>query len=708
MSGSGPQFLDVSRIFEPGSVAVVGASDRPGNLGGDTVRRLLKFKFPGPVWPVNRSAEPVAGVPGFAELRDLPGAPDLVVFAIPASGLLEAVGEAVAVGARAGIAYAGGLAEAGGEGVDLQRALADFCCANGFMLCGPNCVGTINASLPVTATFATALYEMDRLRSGAISMVSQSGGIGTTALSLAEQAGFGFRHLISSGNEAVLGFADYLYALARDDGTEVIAGYLEGITDGAKFVAALEEARARGKPVVLIKAGATSASARAAQAHTGALVGEDRVFDAVLQELGVIRVYSVEELIDVALMLVGAGRAKIPQGRGVGVVTFGGGNGVLAADQCAQSGLTTPPLSPECVRRLRPLLVSVASAANPMDLTPSTAFRAESLARLPEALDVIAGEPEIHSLIFIVGSLASKAAEISDVIRAFWARSLKPVCVSWPSPPKGVPERLAEHGIYTYLDYARGVRALGRIAAHGEAMRRPAGGRRKALPVFDWSAHVGRDGDHLVVPEHRCHQILEAAGLAVAAGELVHDAGAAVAAAERMGLPVVLKGISPAVTHRAAAGLLAVGLQSREAVEEAYGRLVGRAQEIAVELDGIYVQKMQRGGAELLVSAFRDPVFGTMISCGAGGGLTELINDVVTQRAPVDAATAAGMIERLRLRAYARDAMGLLPTDAAADFVARFSELAATAPWERFVFEVNPIKWRRDAAVAVDGLLIVG
>ena len=411
-------FLDVSGILEPTSIAVIGASERPGNLGGDTVRRLVKFGFPGPVWPVSRTAAPVAGLPAFPAIAERARRPPPRRAGRAGGGAARRGPGVRPAGVRYGVAYAGGLGEAGGAGAELQRALVALCRETGFTLCGPNCVGVINATLPATPTFSTALLEMDALRAGGISIVAQSGGIGTTAFSLIQQAGFGCRHMISSGNEAVVGYADYLYALARDPGTHVIAGYLEGTADTRKLVRALEEARDRRKPVVLIKAGATSASARAAQAHTGALVGEDRVVDAVLRELGVIRVYSIEELVDVSLLLVG-NRGRAPAGRGVGVVTFGGGNGVLAADQCAQFGLGTPALSAACVERLRPLLISVATAANPLDLTPTTAFRAESLALLPQALDAVAAEPEIHSMLVIAGSLAAKGAEISEVMEGF-------------------------------------------------------------------------------------------------------------------------------------------------------------------------------------------------------------------------------------------------------------------------------------------------
>ena len=562
----------------------------------------------------------------------------------------------------------------------------------------------INATVPVPATFSTALLEMESLRPGPISMVSQSGGIGTTVFSQVQQAGFGFRHMISSGNEAVVGFADYLYALVRDEGTRIIAGYLEGTADGDKLVAAFEEARARGKPVVLIKAGATGASARAAQAHTGALVGEDRVVDAVLREMGVIRVFSMEELVDEVLLLVGTGGRR-PAGRGVGVVTFGGGNGVLAADQSAAVGLVTPALGAACLDRLRPLLVSVATAANPLDLTPTTAFRAESLALLSQVLDEVGAEPEIHSLLFIVGSLAARGAEIAEVIAGFAARSPKPVCVSWPSPPLGIPEWLAARGIYSFLDPARGIRALARLAS---GLEEPRPGRAAVDPAaFDWAAHVPAGTGPRVVPEDRCHRLLAAAGLPVAAGRLAVDPADAVATAQTLGFPVVLKGISPRVTHRAAAGLLAVDVRDREEAAAACRRLEERARHLGIALDGMYVQAMHRGGTELLLAAFRDPMFGVMVSCGSGGGLTELIDDVVTARAPFDPARAASLLARLRIRRFAVDPDGPLPIEPVVDVLVRFSELASTAPWARFVLEVNPLKWTRAGAVAVDGLLII-
>ena len=262
-------FLDLGVLLEPRSVAVLGASDRAGNIGGHTVVRLQRFGFPGPIWPINRSGGTVAGLVARASLAELPEVPDLAIIALPADALLAALDECIAKGVRAGVVYTGGLGEAGGDGAVIERRIAALCEAEGFTLCGPNCVGYINTGLPITATFATALEEIDVLLPGNISMVTQSGGIGTTTFYESQQAGFPFRYLVSSGNEAVVDVADYLHAFAHDPGTKVIAGYIEGVADGPKFVRALEAIRAADKPIVLLKAGATAAGAAAALAHTG-------------------------------------------------------------------------------------------------------------------------------------------------------------------------------------------------------------------------------------------------------------------------------------------------------------------------------------------------------------------------------------------------------------------------------------------------------
>jgi len=705
-SAASSHFADVSRLLAPRSIAVIGASDQPGNLGGVAIRMLQKFGFPGAIWPINPRREEVHGLACHARVADLPAPADLALFATAADPIPALVRECAAEGIRCGIAWAGGFSEGGARGETLQRELVDACRDTHFALVGPNCIGIIDTHLPMAASFASFLNETDALLRGNISFVSQSGGTATSAQAFAQQAGFGFRYMISSGNEAVLTAADYLHALVEDPHTKVIAAYIEGVGDGARFLAALEEARAAGKPVVVLKGGATAASARAALAHTGALAGERRVWDAVLRDAGAIQVHSLEELLDNALFLSSADLGKLPSGNGVAVVTFGGGSGVLAADQAADRGLALPMLDASTREKLRPLVPPIAAIGNPIDLTPQVYNQPQWFAHFAETLDAIAADPGIHAVLFLFGPMALRGQEVAQVVCDFRERTGKCVCLGWPLAPRGVPEYLRSRGVHVFIEYARAIAVLGKLARRHAAAASDAVEDATVLP-FEWPEYVSESDGSIVVPEPECHRLLAAAGLSVASGRLAKSEDEAANAALAVGVPAAMKGISPAVTHRAAAGLVELGVDTPEAARTAYRDLEVRAAAAGVVLDGVYVQQMVGGGLEVLVSAFRDPVFGVMISCGAGGNFTELLDDIALQRAPVSEAQALAMIDRLRLTASMRKMRNAPKRQPLAAFISRLSRLAAGAPWKRFVLEINPAKWRDDRVTAIDGLLVI-
>jgi acyl-CoA synthetase (NDP forming) len=476
------------------------------------------------------------------------------------------------------------------------------------------------------------------------------------------------------------------------------------VRDGEKFIRAVGAARANGKPVVILKGGATAASAKAAAAHTGALVGEGRVWDAVFRREGVIQAHSLEQLIDIVLFLNSIDLHKLPGGKGVAIVAFGGGAGVLSADQCARHGLTTPALSSGTQEMLRPLVPPIAAIANPIDLTPQALNEEKWFDKFGPTLDAIAADPEIHTVLLQFGPVPRRGLEIAKEICAFRERSGKTVCIAWALPPAEVPPYLLSRGVHNFEEYERAIAVLGKAAASVAVKSDDPAAVEK---FFDWAAYVPNPRPGQVIAEHECHRILAAAGLAVAAGRLATTEEAAIAAAEAVRTPVAMKGISSAVTHRAAAGLLALPVSGADEVRAAYRRLRDRASASGIVLDGVYVQHMVSGQAEVLISALRDPVFGVVVSCGAGGGLTELIDDVVLERAPVSERTALDMIERLRLARSVRKLQPAPDPAALARYIAQFSQAAACAPWAQFVLEVNPVKWDGDAVTAVDGLLII-
>jgi acyl-CoA synthetase (NDP forming) len=700
-----PGFGELTPLLAPRSVAVVGASDRAGNLGGVAVGLLRQFGFHGPVWPVNPGRAEVGGLPCYGSLGELPDVPDLAIFSVPGPAAIELVEQCGEVGIPAVVLWAGGFAEVGEEGRQLQERLAEACRRAGVKLCGPNCLGIMNWSIGLMATFGSMLGDIDSLTPGSISMVSQSGGMSGIAATLAQQRGFGFRVTVSCGNEAVLTLSDFVRAIVHDEATRVIALYLEGIDDPDNFVAALDEARRAGKAVIVMKAGASEESGRAALAHTGRLAGSDRTFEAIFREFAAIRVHSIEELLDVALELASQGVARLPQGRRVVSTTFGGGSGVLTADLCIREHLVVPELAETTRARLGELLTPLAATNNPVDLTPQSMNDPKWRALLPDALKCIADDPGIDMFLFMAGGMGHRRAEAVEILKLLRAHTEKPVTVSWMAPPPGMRQELAAHGFHMFDEHARAVRAVARIAAHAEMIRQPVRRLADAVPVFPWEKFV--DAGASVVAEHVVAAILDWAGLPVAEGALATSADHAQDAAGRIGFPVAVKGVSQTITHRAAAGLLALGVESAEAVAAYDARFRARARELNADYDGTWIQKMYPGGVELIVSGLRDPDFGILIGCGIGGSLTEVIDDIRFARAPIDGEGALNLLGDLRTLRRRPDLLDQAGRQAAARFVADFSRLAAMAPWARFNLEVNPLKVGAAGALAVDGLLVI-
>jgi acetyltransferase len=697
----------LTSLLAPRSVAVIGASDRDGNLGGLAVGFLRKFGFAGAVWPVNAGRAMVGDLPCYPSVSALPGVPDLAILAVPAEAVTGVARECVAAGVGAAVAWAGGFAEAGAAGRALQDELATVCRDGGLALCGPNCIGIINTALGLTASFSSMLLEHARLAPGSVSMVSQSGGIGVMAHSRAQALGLGFRVTVSCGNEAVLGIPDFIRALVHDDGTRVIAVYTEGLSDPAGFVEALGLARARGKPVVVLKGGATEASGRAALAHTGRLAGADRTYDALFREHAVIRVYSTEELLDVCLQLASMAPQQLPAGDRVLITSFGGGSAVMATDQCVREGLGVPPLASALRERVAARLTPLSSALNPIDFTPGMMTTPKHRASLPAALDALADAPGLDSWLFMAAGFGNLAPELAQMFDAVRRRTAKPMLLTWQSMPDGLAGDLASRGIHVFNEHARAARTLGHLVRHAADLRHRIRQVRSAVRMFDWSAHLDNGAHPRVVSEDVVTAILEDAGLPVARGRLASGAEDAVTAAQEVGYPVAIKGISAAITHRAAAGLVALGVESPDAVRAATARFHARAAERGVILDGVWVQHMFAGERELLVTAVTDAEFGVMVGIGIGGGMTEIIDDAAFARAPLDADGAYDLIGCLRTVRRLPEFISREQREHAARFLAGFSALAAGAPWPRFTLEVNPLKLGPDGVAAVDGLLII-
>jgi acyl-CoA synthetase (NDP forming) len=697
-------FGALTPLLAPRSVAVIGASDRVGNLGGLAVGFLQKFGFRGSVWPVNAGRSTVAGVPCFPDLGSLPATLDLAILAVPADSVVEVARDCIAASVPSAIAWAGGFTEGGEDGRRRQRELTELCRNGGLKLCGPNCIGIINTAIGLTASFSSLMTEIDHFTPGLVSMISQSGGIAVNAHAGAQALGLGFRVTVSCGNEAVLGIPDFMRALIEDDGTRVIAVYTEGISDPAGFVDALAMARDRGKPVVVLKGGATEASGRAALARTGRLAGSDRTYDAIFREFAAIRVFSPDEMLEVALQLASLPPGCLPAGNRVLISTFGGGSGVIATDQCAREGLEVPALDAETRGKLAPILTSLASSMNPVDLTPGPMTNPRNRETLPEVLDILAHAPGIDQYLCFSSGFGGLAPQFADMFDQVRMHSEKPVGLSWLAPPEGIVSRLAASGVMVFTEHARLIRAAAHVARYAADLRHRIRMVKPARTDFPWSDFVRSES---VVTEDTVAAILTASGLPVSPGRIARTRDEAVAVAREVGFNVAIKAIAPAITHRAAVGLVALDVASDDAVTTTFATFQARAAALGQSLDGVWVQHMFRGRVELLVTAIRDREFGVVVGCGMGGGMTEIIDDVVFTRASIDAAGAEDLLRRLRTLRRLPDFLSADQIRLAADFIADFSVLAATAPWPGFTLEVNPLKIGEDSVAAVDGLLII-
>lgn len=677
-------------LLAPSSVAVIGARDVPGNRGGTAVKMLRKFGYQGQVYPVHPAAGEVAGYPGHASVRDLPAVPDVAIVGVGAARVPDVVPELADAGVRSLIVWAGGFAETGAEGARLQRELAARVRYHGMRMLGPNCLGVVHTQHAFTGTFAYWLSRTDTLLPGVISMVSQSGGLAASAHSWSQTAGVGFRTMVSTGNEVDVSAVEVLGHFVDDPGSRVLCCYLEGVDDGAALIDVLRRAKAAGKPVVVLKGGRSAASAAAVAAHTGALAGQGRVWDAVLDAEGAVRVFSVEELVEVVGHLAGRVDRAPLRGDRVAVLSYGGGQGVLAADQCVEAGLAVPALSEPTQALLRPLAPEIASLRNPLDLTPEAFNQPKWRAAFPDLLRALAGSGEVDAVLCQLGGMAAGAAETASAVADLHASGDVPVVVQSRAYPAEAADVFRAAGIHVFGEQPAAITTLGRLAA---AVPRGT----TDVPIGDVRVPDLPDvTDGAVLGEDVVHALLAGAGLRTLRGALARTADEAASIAASIGGPVALKAVSEKITHRAKAGLLALDVTDPAAT---YDRLTARGAELDAELSGVYVEELVTGGAELLVSAFRDETFGPVVSCGAGGNATELIDDVTFAPAPLTAAGAQALLSRLRT--------GGFHSPAAIDFLVRFSRLVAGLPWGRYVLELNPVSVTESDAVPLDGLLIV-
>jgi acetyl coenzyme A synthetase (ADP forming)-like protein len=685
-------------LFTARSVAVVGASADPLKVGGSVLANLLSAPFRGRIVAVNPAHAEVQGVPAVPTLREVNGAVDVAVIAVPADDVADVLRDCVAIGIRAAVVLSAGFRETGAAGRAREGEITAWLARQPLRIVGPNCVGWIRPSLALNLSFAAGTPA-----AGPIGFFSQSGALCTAILDWSREHMLGFSLFASLGNQVDVTEADVIRALADDPETRVIAGYVEGVADGSAFFAALREAAHR-KPCVLMKAGRSASGARAAASHTGALAGADRVFDAAVAQAGGVRAHSIEELFDLTRALA---VQPLPRHRRLVIVTNGGGPGILAADAAQEFGLSTEPLPAATQARLRAVLPPTAALGNPVDLIGDA-----DAGRYRDALHALDDE-DAAKLVILSPQAATDATAIAHAVRDATARARVPIMASFLGGPhiRAGAATLEAGGIPCYPFPERAVRTLGAMAWLAE--RR--GYERDAPPEIDSARAqtlVTRFAPGTRLGMLEAGPLLEAAGVPVLRAHLARTAEEAASLAMSLGFPVALKIVSAQISHKTDVGGVALGLASAEAVHAGAAAMLARvkAARPAAVVEGLLVQSMLApGDAELVIGAIRDPQFGPVVMVGFGGIFVEVLDDTTIRLAPIGRLEARRMLDALKLAPVLHGVRGRRPValDAIADALARLSVLVATVP--RIVeIELNPLVATPEGVMGIDARGVLG
>lgn len=670
----------IDAVFRPKSIAVVGASTDPSKFGSQVLQNLRSSGFPGKLFPISRSPGEVCGLKPFASLRDLSQPVDLVLVSVPVQYAPATIEDAVVASAKAAVVYTAGFQEIGEAGRVVQN---DMLSRTGgkLRLVGPNCLGIRNFHLPMNAS---PVSQNVPAAAGNIAFVSQSGAFGNAATAALGSARVGLSKLASIGNMADLTHAHIFRYLKDDPETAVIAAFVEGVPDVAAFLDAIADVT-RSKPVVILKGGRSRAGQRAALSHTGSLAGDGRVWDLLLKEAGATVAASSEDLFDAAAAFSRHGRQRFGGSRAA-IFSLAGGPGVVAADHCDEVGITLPALGDK-LGSLRAIVPPFAALGNPVEVTGQT--KREHLDTCAKA---IVAQPEVDAMIGI--AIGLDFAEFANALIA--ANAIKPVVACVVAPQSEA--LLANGGVANFPSVDRAVRALGHLMARGAIAR---GAQTEPQAVAEAAAPVVRPLAPGTLSEAASKSYLAGYGLPVTDEQEVADGDAAVAAADRLGYPVVLKVSSAAIPHKSDVGGVHLNLRNGEAVRAAGAVLCERFPGIP-----LLVQKMVAPGLELIVGAKRTNGTGAIVMVGIGGVFTEVLDDVVFCRAPARQENVTAAMERLRSRRLLDGYRGGAAIDrmAVASIAARLSEIVAANPALREI-DLNPVIANAAGAIIVDALI---
>lgn len=708
----------VAALTAPRNVVIVGASDRPGNWALRAWRNLQRYGFPGPIYLINPRRDEILGAKCYADFEALPEAPDHLLIVVPANAVINLLEKGSAAGARSATIFSSGFGEAyDQEGVSLGTKLREVIAKTGLGVSGPNCMGNVcKVSRLVTLTEDRQLNMIP----GEVALVGQSGGVMIFINHALEERGMSPRYLITSGNEAGLHIADYIAFFAKDSFLKVIIVYIEAVTDLDKFKDACRLARDAGKSIIAIKLGQSDEGRKAAMAHTGSLAGTVTAFDAVAADIGLIRAETLDDAVEITELLVHTGT---PRGRRLGAITLSGAYRGLLLDAAARNRLSFPALAPETIAKLEKVLGVGSLISNPIDggfgvLQSSETYKAcieamqedpsIEMVLLQEAIPREAGSTRGETYIRLVNSYVDTGAK-------------KPVSfITLTSHGQTEYSRALRHTApnVSFLQEAnKGLRAIDAVARRNEAdlLAKSTGmiSPSKQLPSIAMEVRQQTLSTHgsFALNEVHSKALLAAYGVPLAREELARTREDAIAAARRIGFPVVLKAVSAKLLHKSEFGAVALNLSDEEAVNVAWTSIEDNLKRHAFfeQLDGMLVTEMVRDGLELVIGLHRDPEMGLIAMVGIGGILLELIRDVAFCAPPVSRAKACDLIARTQVARLISGYRGnqALDEECLISAIVGLGQLALDLPDVVEAVDINPFLLQQRGGLALDALVIL-
>ncbi|MFH0749233.1 MAG: acetate--CoA ligase family protein [Candidatus Bathyarchaeota archaeon] len=686
-------------LFQPSSIAIIGASPEQGKVGHEIVRNILNSGFKGKIFPINPSFTNVLGLKCYSRVFDVPDMIDLGLVAVPARIVPSVVEDSGKKGLKALIVISSGFKESGGEGARLEKQIVDLCKQYNVRLLGPNCLGLVDTHLPVNASFAATMPLK-----GNIAFVSQSGALGTAILDWTLRQKIGLSKFVSIGNKADLDETDILWSLADDDTTKVILLYLEGINRGEQFIEAAEKVSFK-KPVVVLKSGVTVEGARAVSSHTGSLAGSDMAFSLAFKKAGVIRVNTAEELFDVAKVF---STQPIPKGPNVAIVTNAGGPGILATDACEKYGLRLAPISPEIVEELRRQLPPAAGFFNPIDIIGDADSK-----RYQFAIETILKSNDVHNLLVIltpqaVTQVDATAKTLLELRQRFPAMPMVASFIGGDTVVAAI--KIIEEGNIPNYDFPeRAIKSLAVLTDYATQQinspihdsKRFEVNRETVTSIFEKVRNEGR----LVLAASEANEVANAYGIPTPPIKLASTAEEAATIAESVGYPVVMKIESPQILHKTDIGGVKLNVTSTNDVKTDFYELIGRAHIFSpnAKILGVNIQRMVPSGKEVIIGMSRDITFGPLIMFGLGGIYVNFLKDVSFRLAPLIPNEALEMMRETKAYTLLRGIRGepSLDIDSVLNTLLRVSQLVTDFS-EINEMDVNPLLVYEKGCMAID------